>query len=855
MGGRVEDGRDRSALAGLSEPEATRRLKEEGHNELSRRRPRGIRAIAFELIRQPMFLLLLSAGTIYLFLGDAREALMLLGFVFFVIGITVYQERKTERALERLKELSSPRALVIRGGQRKRIAGRDVVREDILVLAEGDRVPADAVLLSCAHFSADESLLTGESVPVRKTPWDGRMEMDRPGGEDRPFVYAGTLVVQGHGIARVKATGMQTEMGGIGKALESVDPEESPLQRETERVARVFGIVGLFLCLIVVIVYGLTRESWLNGLLAGITLAMALLPEEFPVVLTIFLSLGAWRISQHRVLTRRIPAIETLGSATVLCVDKTGTLTLNQMSVAQLFAREETCDLTRFADQLLPPSFHELVEVSILACPADSFDPIDRAIKQLGDRCPTSRLHEDWVRVREYPLSQTLLAMSHVWRSPGDHRQAIAAKGAPEAIGALCHFDREQTENLSRQIRSMARDGLRVVGVARADFHEDILPDDSRAFQYSFLGLIGLADPVRPAVPAAVKECYTAGIRVVMITGDYAATAQSIARQIGLRKTEETISGSELIQMGDLDLQRRIKSVNIFSRVMPEQKLRLVDALKANGEIVAMTGDGVNDAPALKSAHIGIAMGGRGTDVAREAASLVLLDDDFSSVVQAVKVGRRIFDNLRKAMAYIVGIHIPIAGLSLVPILLGWPLILLPVHIAFLHMVIDPAYSIIFESEPEEPDVMSRPPRDSKQPLFGRRILLVSALQGISVLLITLTVFSIALYRRQGEMDARALTFTTLIVANLSLIFTNRSWSRTIIDTLRTPNAALWWVPAGVVIFLAVVLYVPYLRDLFRFSRLHAIDLAISLAAGVTSILWFEGLKMLKRKRKPPHRE
>ncbi|MGE5553589.1 MAG: cation-translocating P-type ATPase [Betaproteobacteria bacterium] len=846
---------DPAALGGLREDEAARRLEVEGYNELPSARRRSLFDIAFEVVREPMFLLLVAGGVIYLFLGDVREALMLLGFVVVVMGITIYQERKTERALEALRDLSSPRALVIRGGQQKRIAGREVVPGDLLVLAEGDRVPADAVLLWCLNLSVDESLLTGESVPVRKAAvedpavvatGEAVVELGRPGGDDLPFVYSGTLVVQGQGVAKVVATGLRTEIGQIGKALQGVEEEETLLQRETGRLVRTLAIVGLSLCAAVVVVYGLTRGHWLNGLLAGITLAMAMLPEEFPVVLTIFLALGAWRISQKRVLTRRVPAVETLGAATVLCVDKTGTLTVNRMSVSRIYAGGRFYQVADRDREPLPEVFHEVVEFAVLASKVDPFDPMEKAIREIGDLAlaRTEHLHHDWRLVQEYPLSRELLALSHVWASPDGEEYVIAAKGAPEAIADLCHFDEAQLAELSRRVGELAGDGLRVLGVAKAHFKRIDLPAEQHDFKFEFLGLVGLADPVRPTVPAAIQECYTAGIRVVMITGDYPGTAQYIARQIGLAPVDEVITGPELDRMDEAELRQRIQTASIFARVVPEQKLRLVNALKANGEVVAMTGDGVNDAPALKAAHIGLAMGGRGTDVAREAAALVLLDDDFASLVEAVKQGRRIFDNLKKAMAYIFAIHVPIAGLSLIPVLFKWPLILLPVHIVFLELIIDPACSVVFEAEPEEADVMTRPPRNPLDPLFSRRTVGLSLLQGASVLAIVLAVFAVSLFRGQGELEARALTFTTLILANLGLILTNRSWSRTIVATLRTPNAALWWVLGGALSFLGLTLYTPVLRSVFHFSFLHPIDLAICLGAGVVSILWFEALKL-----------
>jgi Ca2+-transporting ATPase len=833
------------SIQGLSEAEAARRLAEDGYNELPSAARRTIFTIAFDVVREPMFLLLVACGTIYFFLGEMQEGCMLLSFVLVIMAITFYQERKTERALDALRNLSSPRALVIRDGAERRIAGREVVRGDIIVLAEGDRIPADGVVLWHSSLSTDESLLTGESLSVSKSVWDGRAEMSRPGGDGLPFVYSGTMAVRGQGIAEVRGTGVRTEMGKIGRALQDVKPEPMLLQKETGRIVRNFAGVGLVLCALVIVTYGLTRADWLNGFLAGLTLAMAILPEEFPVVLTVFLALGAWHLSQKRVLTRHMPAVETLGSATVLCVDKTGTLTMNQMSVSDLFAKGEWHDVHYRKDEALPETFHEIVEYSILASQRDPFDPMEKAFKLFGDHflAHTEHLHDDWTLVHEYPISEKLLAISRVWKSPAGDEFVIAAKGAPEVIADLCHFDASETEELSSRVARMADRGLRVLGVAKALFREGDLPGGQHDFQFSFLGLVGLADPVRPEVSASIAECYDADIRVVMVTGDYSGTARNIARQAGLEPADRVLTGSELERIGDAELGERVRDTNIFARVMPEQKLKLVNALKANREIVVMTGDGVNDAPALKSAHIGIAMGGRGTDVAREAASLVLLDDDFSSIVKAVRMGRRIFDNLKKAMAYILAIHVPIAGLSLIPVLFKWPLVLFPVHIVFLELIIDPACSIVFEAEPEEKDVMKRPPRDVKKPLINRRTVGASVLQGLTVLAIVLAVFVFARSHGDAANEARALAFTTLVIANLGLIFTNRSYSRTALQTVRVPNAAAWWSSIGSVVFLAVVLYVPFLEKLFLFETPHAGDLALCSGAALASVLLFEAIK------------
>ncbi len=835
---------DENNLQGLTEQETRERLAQDGYNELPSTKKRSLLHMVLEVVREPMFLMLIACGLLYLFLGDVEEALMLLGFVFVVIGITLYQEQKTERALEALRDLSSPRALVIRDGKQQRIAGREVVRDDIVLVSEGDRVPADAVLLSGTNLSVDESLLTGESVPVRKKGWDGVQAMGRPGGDDQPFVYSGTLVVKGQGITQVQATGPRTEMGKIGKALQVLETEETNLQQQTGKIVKNFALVGLSLCVLVVVVFGLTRGNWLNGFLAGITLAMATLPEEFPVVLTIFLALGAWRISQRQVLTRRVPAVEMLGAATALCVDKTGTLTLNRMTATHV-AVDHQVYAVEGKQVTLPEHLHEVVEYSLLASPTDPFDPMEKAMKELGGRTlvNTEHLHKDWKLVKEYPLSDKLLAMSRVWRSPDGQKLVIAAKGAPEAIADLCHFDNARMQSLEEQINRMANQGSRVIGVARAQFRADELPDEQHDFDFEFLGLLGLEDPVRPGVPEAVQECYTAGIRVLMITGDYPLTAQNIARQIGLRPLDQIITGPELDRMSDDELKERIKATCIFARAVPEQKLRIVQALKANGEVVAMTGDGVNDAPALKAAHIGIAMGGRGTDVARESAALVLLDDNFASIVQAVRMGRRIFDNLKKAMTFIFSVHIPIAGMSLIPVLLKWPLALLPVHIVFLELIIDPACTLVFEMEADETDIMRRPPRRLEAPLFGRQMVLTGLVQGVGVLAVVLAVYGLVLSKGFGEFEARMMSFASLVIANLGLIMTNRSWTRSILATLRIPNAALWWVVGGALAFLASALAVPFLRGLFSFGPLHLWELALVAGAGLISILVSESVK------------
>jgi len=838
--------------SGLSEEQAKQKLGKEGFNELPSSKPKGIFHIIFSVVKEPMFLLLVACGTLYLLLGDVQEGLMLLGFVFVIMGIEFYQEKKTEKALDALKDLASPRALVIRNGIEKRIPGKEVVTDDIVVLQEGDRVPADAHVLSCINLMADESLLTGESVPVRKREGKEGDLNNSPGGDDIPYVYSGSMIVQGNGIVKIVATGMKTEIGKIGKALESVKEEPTKLKKEMNILVRRLAIIGISLCIVVVVVYTLTRGDLLNGFLAGITLAMAMLPEEFPVVLTVFLALGAWRMSKNNVLTRKPAAIETLGSATVLCTDKTGTLTQNKMAVTQLFNGSDFHTVS--ANTEFPEPFHEILEYGILSSQVNPFDPMEKAITNIGDKYlqNTEHIHADWLMEKEYPLSKEMLAMSRVFNSTGTKGKIIAAKGAPEAIFDLCHLDIDKKGKCEKAVTEMASSGLRVLGVTKAIINSESLPETQHDFSFEFLGLIGLSDPIRENISDAITECHKAGIRVIMITGDYPITALSIAKEIGLKNPELCIAGNELLEMCEEELSKKIKDVNVFARVIPEQKLKIVNALKKNNEIVAMTGDGVNDAPALKTANIGIAMGAKGTDVAREASSLVLMDDNFASIVGAVKMGRRIFDNLQKALGYIFAIHVPIAGLSLIPVFFAdMPLILWPVHIVFLELIIDPACSIIFEAEKEETNVMSRPPKNINEPFFGGKKILLSCIQGIGILVICILIYFIGLKMGYTEKAVRTLTFVTLIVSNIAVILSNRSWTSNIFKIILTPNKAVKWVGGGAIIFLILILNIPFLLDLFQFEKIGIIETLICVIAGLFSIAWFELYKHFKLVAKP----
>jgi Ca2+-transporting ATPase len=839
--------------SGLSAVEAHARLEREGFNELpaSGRRP-GWR-IAAEVIREPMFALLIAAAVIYAVLGDRGEALMLIGFATISVTIAIVQQGRSERALDALRDLASPRALVIRDGERIRIPGREVARGDIVVLSEGDRVPADGVLVSGDHLETDESLLTGESVAVRKRATrDIPEQLAAPGGENSSQVFSGTLVIRGTGLAVILATGTHSALGSIGQSLAGMTNEQPRLARETRRMVIIFGVVGLAVSLLAFLLYWWLRGSWLEALLGAIALGMSLLPEEFPLVLTVFMVMGAWRLSQSRVLTRRAAAIEALGSATVLCTDKTGTLTRNLMSVAHLRALNQG-GLGETWEPDLPPqvivdseALSRLLMAATLASDAHRLDPMDRSIAALRDL--THPDSAEGTLLREYPLSAELLAVTRVWRFEGAGETMVAAKGAPEAIAGLCGLSIAQAGALRAETNLLAQRGMRVLGVARAIPGDPELPAAPTGFAFEFAGLIGFADPLRESVPAAIGECRAAGIRVLMITGDYPATATAIAHQAGI-EVGQACSGDELRALDEAALAIRVRATSVFARISPDQKLRIVNALKANGEIVAMTGDGVNDAPALKAAHIGIAMGGRGTDVAREAASMVLLDDDFGSIVRAVRLGRRIYDNLRKAMGYILAIHVPIAGLALLPILFGWPLVLTPMLIALLELIIDPACSVVLEAEEEESDVMSRPPRSPDSALLSAALVSWSLLQGTLAFALVAAVYLVAMLLPVPADEVRALAFVTLVGANIALIFVNRTFSSSLRAALGRPNRMLLWGLGIAVALMATILSWPGLRQFFGLGRLHVIDVTLCLGVTAALLLVLEFAKMAWQRR------
>ncbi len=816
---------------GITDARAGELLKKYGYNELPAARPKHVGQIAAEVIKEPMFILLIGCSILYMLLGDYNEGIIIFCSVFVIIFITFYQHRKTEKSLEALRQLSSPRALVIRNGKEKRIAGRDVVPGDVIKLHEGDRVPADATLLHSNNLSIDESLLTGEFIPVIKSHENSSVKT----------IYSGTLVVAGSGTAQVSHTGIKTQFGKIGTSLESIEKSPTQLQQEMKKLIKQLFIVSIGISLVVIAVYDFTRGNFLESVLNGLASAMALLPEEFPVVLTIFLALGAWRLSKNSILTRNPSAIETLGSATVLCCDKTGTITQNKMEVAALYTNQKVYANVHLAKSNF--DVHELITCLYHASPLQTIDPMEKAIKNWGESIITEKVD----LIKEYPLSKELLAMSRIVSSDGKNNLHAYAKGAPEAIFNMCRLSETDTHAHMKVVHEFAAKGYRVIAGAQYSMQAGSVPNRQTEIPFVFTGLVGFADPVRPEVPQAIRECYDAGIKVIMITGDYPATAKTIAGEIGISNHEKIITGSELRQMSTEELAKRIRDTHVFARIVPEQKLQLIRALKANGEVVAMTGDGVNDAPALKAADIGVAMGMKGTDVAREASSLVLLDDNFASIVHAIRTGRRIYDNLQKAMSYIMAIHIPIIGLVLLPAFFPTlPVLLMPLHIVFMELIIDPVCSVAFESEQEEKTVMSRPPRKAEERFFGWNKIAFSLFQGLLLLTIVLGVYFLSIDEGHSSGEVRAIAFSSLITGNIFLILTTLSKTRSFFSVLTERNISLIIITTLAMIMLLCTITVPVLQKLFSFQFPGFGHFSIAFLGAAIMLFVLEVIKKIK---------
>jgi Ca2+-transporting ATPase len=830
----LADAGSKDQPAGLSEEEARQRLVRDGYNEITTVKRGAWLLRQLEILREPMFGLLVGAAILYALIGEPLDAAVLGIFATVSVSIALIQRGRSERVLAALRQLSSPRAMVIRDGVRRRIPGRRVVAGDLLVVSEGDRMPADAVLVSGEDVMADESLLTGESVPVAKLPAAlGHANLGRPGGEDSPHLYSGSLVVRGSGLAVTVATGSRAEVGKIDALIQRIRPVRAGLEAEVRRWVIGFAVLGLAVSALAVLILGLMRGDWFQAVLAGVALAMSLLPEEFPLVLTVFTVMGAWRLARSRVLTRRPAAIETLGAATILCTDKTGTLTRNRMSVACLCsgrAEWQAGEPTPSPDSIL----HDLVHSAQRAVRPDGVDPMDLAVTVLASQFGFARSNSKQL-LKTYPLRSGRPFIVQAWHEE-DGRISVAAKGAPEAIARLCSLDGEGLAGALKDAQTLASKGIRVLGVAGGCLPAgSTVPDDVDAMQLQWQGLIGFLDPLRPSVPAAIAACRGAGVRVVMITGDHPATAAAIALQAGI-PTAATLTGQDMDALDDKALAESVRSVNVFARIRPEQKLRLVEALKLQGHVVGMTGDGINDAPALKAAHIGIAMGSRGTDVAREAAALVLLDDDFSSLAEAIRLGRRIYDNIGKAIGYILSIHVVIAGIALLPIVLGMPLVLNPMLIALLELLIDPACSVIFEAEPAEDDVMRRRPRNPAALLISPRLALQSVLQGAVAFAAVAALYLWHTTHGASAEFVRSVTLLMLLVANVCLVLAHRNLTASLRVTRKGRNPVLLWGMLIATLFVSGVFTWPPARGLLRLAPLGWRDVLTCLAAGV--VLW-----------------
>lgn len=829
---------------GLTAAEVVRRRAAVGRNTLPRAERRGALRRLLGVVREPMIVLLVAATAIYIAFGDTAEAIALGASLLVIIGITLLQERRTERALDALRELASPHARVLRDGAWTDVDASELVPGDIIQIAEGDRVPADAILRAGTPATVDESLLTGESVPVVRVPDATATELGRPGVAGAA-VFAATLVTAGNAVAEVVATGARAEVGQIGAALGTIELARAPLQREIAAVVRKVAAIAIGLCALLAAIFLAIGHGWVEAGLAAITLAMAILPEELPLVLTVFLTLGARRIARHRVLARRAAAIETLGAVTVLCVDKTGTLTQNRMAIRRIITSiDHRVDAGADA---LPEAVHEAIEYGLLACPQQAVDPMDRAFATLAARTldHTEHLHPRWRWISEYPLSPQLLAVTHVWRDGA--RRVVATKGAPEAIIDLCHLDASAAALWRARAEAMATDGLRVLGIARASrSHGAMAPAQPHDFAFELIGMVGLADPLRDDTAATIATCRHAGVRVVMITGDHPATARAIGRAAGLA-ADAVITGPELEAMSATQLAAALTRTDVIARATPAHKLRIVQALRAAGEVVGMTGDGVNDAPALTAADVGIAMG-RGTDVAREAAGLVLLDDSLAATAASIRTGRTIYDNLRKVGVYLLAVHLPIAGLALLPPLLGWPVLLAPIHVVFLELVIDPTCSIVFELEPPEADVMHRPPRGRADHLFEPRRIGTAIVLGLAALAGPLAVMATAEHVGCAPAMVRTLGFVALIAADLSLVFAVRGRGRRA-DAERNPS--LRWMVGIVGLLTAATVLVPPLAGLFGFASDARGWIAAAAAIGAGGVLLVARLALHRRHDEP----
>lgn len=827
---------------GITTAEARVLQDKYGKNELTPQKKESFIKKAFHVICEPMFLLLIVAAIIYFILGEPRDGAIMLIFVLGIISIDIIQEWKTDKTLNALKDLSAPHIKVIRSGEEQIIASSDLVPGDLMLIYEGIKIPADGIIVKCNDLCVDESSLTGEAEGVWKINTG-----DAPNSDDywrKDYCYAGTLVTQGTAHVLVDKIGASTEYGKIGVNIATAPDEKTPLQKQTGSLVKLCaGIAAVLFALVGVFTYinipdHAFGDRLIESILSGITLAMAMIPEEFPVILTVFLSMGAWRLAKKNSLVRKLPSVETLGAVSVLCVDKTGTITMNQMTVQNTWAKT--------GDE------KSLITIMGMGCETDAYDPMEKAMLAY---CEKNNITRDELfggeLITEYPFTNELKMMGHVWRKNG--KVIIAAKGSPERILTICALSDMEKAECEKKINELSSRGLRVIAVAAMNPQTDNdIPEKITDCSLTFLGLVGLADPPRESVKTDIAVCNKAGIRVVMITGDNGGTAASIAKQIGMKNYDHIITGDMLNNMTDEELREKVKEVSIFSRVVPEHKMRIVKAFRDNGEIVAMTGDGVNDAPALKYADIGIAMGKRGSEVSREAADLILMDDNFTTIVETVKDGRRIYDNIRKAVGYVFSIHIPIAFASLLAPVLGIApvaLFLLPLHVVLLELIIDPTCSIVLERQPAERDIMERKPRDPKEKLLTPRILIKSVIQGLVIFAASFGTYLTVLAGNEANAPvARTMGLAIIMLSNLLLVQVNSSECdfafRSVIRLAK--DKVMWGVNIFTIIGLAAILYTP-LAEFLKLAPLSATQLFTAVGIAVAAVLWYEIVKLVKK--------
>ncbi len=831
-------------MNGLTSAEAKQLLQQHGKNELSPQKKESFFRKIIEVLSEPMFLLLIIASVIYFVLGEARDGAIMLIFVLAIISIDVIQEWKTDKTLDALKGLSEPFITVIRDDAEKEIPSSELVPGDLMMIHEGIKIPADGSVLKCSDLCVDESSLTGEAEGVWKI-----ISEDSTTSADywrKDYCYAGTFVTQGYGIIQVDKTGGNTEYGKIGSNVATAPELATPLQKQTGTLVKLCaGIAAVLFALVGVVTWfnipdHSTGERLIESILAGITLAMAMIPEEFPVILTVFLSMGAWRLAKKQSLVRRLPSVETLGAVSVLCVDKTGTITMNKMAVQETWAYNNT--------------EADLCEIMGLACETDAYDPMEKAMLEYCESNGISKEHIfSGSLLSEYPFTNELKMMGHIWRHDGEI--IIAAKGSPERILELCELDIAQKTQIEEKIGAMAKQGLRViaVGIMKPET-EDLIPKEITDCRFTLKGLVGLADPPRESVKQNIAECVRAGIRVVMITGDNGITAAAIAKQIGMPDYDHIITGAMLDEMTDEELMQKARDVSIFSRVIPEHKMRIVKAFQANGEIVAMTGDGVNDAPALKHANIGIAMGKRGSEVSREAADLVLMDDNFSTIVDTVKDGRRIYDNIKKAIGYVFAIHIPIALTSLIAPMLGIDpinLFLLPLHVVLMEVIIDPTCSVVLERQPAESNIMSRHPRNPKEKLITAGMLIKNILQGLIIFAASFGIYFFTLNENPDNAAlARTMGLVVIMLSSLFLVQVNSSEHDSVLTTIKllARDKVMWAINLFTVFGILIILYSP-LNSFLKLAPLSPLQLLIVLGLAFTAVFWYELVKLVKRRK------